>query len=132
GLVANMARKPKGSDRDQMKAVAAGEGDLAIVNTYYLGMLLTSDVAAEREVGQGLGVFFPNQGEGERGTHINISGAGITRSCDDVEAATLLLEYLLSESAQQAFAEANYEYPVREGVPVSAVVAQWGTFRPDT
>ena len=132
GMVENFARKPKGSDRDQMKAVAAGQGDIAIVNTYYLGMLLTSSVEAERAVGEGLGVFFPNQAEGERGTHINVSGAGLTKSCSDVEAATQLLEFLLDESSQAQFAQANHEYPVRPGVPPSKVVAAWGSFRPDT
>lgn len=129
GIVANLARTPKGSDRDQMKAVVEGQGDIAIVNTYYLGLLLHSEVEAEREVGRQLGVFFPNQGD--RGTHVNVSGAGVTACSDNREAAIKLLEFLLSEEAQRVFAEANHEYPVRPGVAASETVAGWGSFRPD-
>ena len=129
GIVKNMARKPKGNDRDQIKAVVAGEGDIAIVNSYYLGLLLNSDVEAEREVAKKVGIFFPNQNE--RGTHINVSAAGVTKHSDNPEAAVKLLEFLVSEEAQKVYAKANYEYPVNSKVEMSALLKSWGTFKPD-
>ncbi|MEM0969622.1 MAG: extracellular solute-binding protein [Verrucomicrobiota bacterium] len=88
----NMARPPQGSDRDQMRAVAAGLGDVAIVNTYYLGLLVNSDDPKDQEVGNSVAIFFPNQAEGDRGTHVNISGAGVTKYSKNVKEATQLLE----------------------------------------
>lgn len=129
GMVRNMARTPKGSDRDQMKAVAAGQGDLAIVNTYYLGLLLNAESPADRAVGEQLGVFFPDQ-DG-RGTHINVSGAGVTRHAPNRENAVKLLEFLVSDHAQQVFADANYEYPVKAGVPAGELLESWGAFTAD-
>ncbi len=129
-MVENMAREPKGNDRDQMKALIAGEGRYAVVNTYYIGLLLNSTDPYEQEVGERIGVFFPNQ-QG-RGTHINISGAGVAAHAPNRENAVRLLEFLTSESAQALFAQANYEYPVREGIALNPTVAEWGTFRRDT
>lgn len=128
-IVENMARTPRGNDRDQMKALAAGQGEVAVVNTYYVGLLVNSDVPAERSVGEKMGVFFPNQ-DG-RGAHINISGAGVTKHAKRPENAVRLLEFLVSDEAQAAFAEANYEYPVVEGVEPSSLLAQWGDFEED-
>ena len=130
GIVANMARTPKGSDRDQMKAVAAGLGDLAIVNTYYIGKLLNSKKRSEVAVGKKMAVFFPNQNG--RGTHINISGAGITKYSKNKENAIKLLEFLVSPKAQSVFAKANYEYPVNPNVEPSPLLKSWGTFKEDT
>jgi iron(III) transport system substrate-binding protein len=130
GVVANMARTPKGNDRDQMKAVVAGIGDYAVVNTYYLGLLLNSDNEEERKVGESLGLIFPDQ-DG-RGAHINVSGAGLTKSCDQKEAAIKLLEFLAADEAQKVFAEANYEYPVRESLKASELLQSWGAFKRDT
>ena len=129
GLVANFARDPKGSDRDQMKAVAAGVGDVAIVNTYYVGLLVHSEVPEERALGERMGVFFPDQ-DG-RGAHVNVSGAGVTRHAPNRDNAVKLLEFLVSENAQAVFAEANHEFPVREGVPVGPLLASWGDFKAD-
>jgi iron(III) transport system substrate-binding protein len=129
GIVANMARPPKGSDRDQMKAVAAGLGDVAIVNTYYLGLLLNAPAEADRAVGESLGIFFPDQ-DG-RGTHINISGAGVTKHAPNRDNAIALLEFLVSDHAQQTFASANYEYPVKAGVEAGELLASWGAFKAD-
>lgn len=129
GLVANLARPPKGSDRDQMKAVAAGVGDVAIVNTYYVGLLLNSEVPEERAIGERMGVFFPDQGG--RGAHVNVSGAGVTRHAPNRDNAVKLLEFLVSDEAQAVFARANYEYPVKEGVPVGDLLESWGTFQAD-
>lgn len=126
GLVANMARTPEGNDRDQMKAVVAGEGDVAIVNTYYVGKLLNSSDAYEVEVGEKIGVFFPNQET--NGTHINISGAALTKHGKHTEAATTLLEYLTGEQAQYDYANANYEYPVNEAVEPSDLLKSFGEF----
>ena len=130
GIVANMARPPKGNDRDQMKAVVAGIGDVAIVNTYYLGKLLASDDVDEQEVGKKIGIFFPNQ-EG-RGAHINISGAGITAHSKNKENAIKLLEFLTDNEAQKVFAESNFEYPVKLDVEPSDLLKSWGTFKADT
>lgn len=130
GIVSNFARDPKGSDRDQMKAVAANVGDLAIVNTYYVGKLLNSNKTSEVKVGEKMGVFFPNQND--RGTHINISGAGVAKYSKNRENAVKLLEFLVSPKAQSMFAEANYEYPVNKNVKPSALLESWGTFKEDT
>ena len=130
GMVNNMARVPSGNDRDQMKAVAAGMGDLAVVNTYYVGKLLNSKKHAEVEVGKLMGVFFPNQET--RGTHINISGAGVVKHSKNKENAIKLLEFLASPKAQNLFAKANYEYPVNPNVEPSELLKSWGTFKEDT
>ncbi len=127
GLVANMAREPEGNDRDQMKAIVAGEGDVAIVNTYYVGKLLNSSDEIEVEVGQKIGVFFPNQETS--GTHINISGAALTKYGKNSEAALTLLEFLTGESAQFDYANANYEYPVNEAVEPSELLKSFGEFK---
>ena len=130
GMVNNFARDPKGSDRDQMKAVAAGIGDIAVVNTYYLGKLLNSKKTAEVLVGEKMAVFFPNQNG--RGTHINISGAGVTKYSKNKENAVKLLEFLVSPKAQSMFAQANYEYPVNKNVEPSELLKSWGTFKEDS
>ena len=129
-MVNNFARTPKGSDRDQMKAVAANVGDVAVVNTYYVGKLLNSKKTSEVEVGKKMGVFFPNQNT--NGTHVNISGAGVTKYSKNKENAVKLLEFLVSPKAQSMFAEANYEYPVNKNVEPSKLLKSWGTFKEDT
>lgn len=130
GIVANMAREPKGNDRDQVKAIAAGEGDVALVNTYYIGLLTTSKDEAERQAAAAIRIFFPNQ-EG-RGTHVNISGAGVARFAPHPEYALQLLEFLTGKEAQSAFASANFEYPVNPAVEADSLLKSWGTFRSDT
>lgn len=127
GLVSNMARTPEGNDRDQMKAVAAGEGDVAIVNTYYVGKLLNSSDEYEVEVGEKIGVFFPDQET--NGTHINISGAALTKYGQNSEEAIKLLEFLTGEKAQFDYANANYEYPVNEAVEPSELLKSFGEFK---
>ncbi len=129
GVVANMARAPKGNDRDQVKAVAAGTADLAIINTYYLGKLLTSKDNEEVKAGKAVKLFFPNQ-DG-RGTHINISGAGVTKYAPHKENAIKLLEFLVSKEAQEVFAAKNFEYPVRTDVEPSELVKSFGNFKED-
>ena len=130
GVVANFARSPQGNDTDQIRDVAAGVGDVALVNSYYIGRLLHHEEAASRELARDIGVFFPNQ-DG-RGAHVNVSGAGVTAHAPNRNNAIRLLEFLTGPEAQEAFAEANYEYPVREDVAWAGPLADWGEFRPDS
>ncbi|MFQ5659233.1 MAG: Fe(3+) ABC transporter substrate-binding protein [Gammaproteobacteria bacterium] len=129
GLVANFARSPKGGDRDQIKAVAAGQCNLALVNTYYLAGMLHSKIDAEVKAASKVALFWPNQRD--RGAHVNISGAGVTRSAKHRDAAIRLLEFLVSDAAQQWYAKTNYEYPIRSGVNISETLRQWGEFKAD-
>ncbi len=130
GVVANMWQEPKGNDRDQIKNVALGKADLAVVNTYYMGKLANSANELEREAADKVGLFFPNQTE--RGTHVNVSGAGVTKHAKHTEEALALLEFLVSEQAQRVFAKANYEYPVNPEVEMSAFLSEFGTFQADS
>ena len=127
GIAANFAKQPEGGDRDQAKAVAAGKADVAIMNSYYLGQMLSSKDPLEVKAAESLGVFFPNQNT--TGTHVNISGAGIVKTAKNVDNAIKLLEYLSDIEAQQKFAEASTEYPVNPAVEPSALLKKWGTFR---
>ncbi len=129
GLVANLARSPKGGDRDQIKAVSVGQCRLALVNTYYLAGMLNSKINSEVAAAKKVGLFWPNQND--RGAHVNVSGAGVTRSSTHKSQAIRLLEYLVSDEAQHWYAESNYEYPVRPGIPVSDTLRQWGEFKSD-
>lgn len=129
GLVQNFARAPKGNDRDQVKAILAGEGDLAIVNTYYLGKLINSKDSLEVQAGNAVGVFFPNQND--RGTHVNISGIGIAKHAPNKENAIKFIEYLVGKEAQETFAKANYEYPVNPNAASSDLLKSWGEFKED-
>ena len=131
GLVNNFARNPKGNDRDQVKAIAAGQGDLAIVNSYYIGLLLSSDKQEEIDAGNSVSIFFPNQAEGDRGTHINISGFAMTKNAPNKENAIKLLEYLTSEEAQNTYVNNSYEYPANPLVNPSDIVSSWGDFKID-
>jgi len=124
-----MTRPPQGNDRDQTRAVAAGLADAALVNTYYLGLLATSDNEKDREVAAKLRFFFPNQ-DG-RGTHVNVSGAGIVKHADNVEGAKKFLEFLASDEAQKVFPAATSEYPVVSTVEWSDLQKTWGSFKAD-
>ena len=130
-VVGNFARDPKGSDRDQVKAIAAGQGDIAIVNSYYIGLLLASEKEEEQNAGNSVSVFFPNQGEGDRGSHINISAIGLTKSSPNKENAIKLIEYLTSEEAQEVYVNNSYEYPANSLVEPSDIVKSWGNFKID-
>lgn len=129
GLVSNFARAPKGNDRDQARAVAAGIGDIAIVNSYYIGMLYNAGDAGDKVVSEKIGIFFPNQ-EG-RGTHTNASAAGITRHAKNKANAIKFLEFMTSREGQQVFADVNYEYAANPAVPPSELFKSWGTFKAD-
>jgi iron(III) transport system substrate-binding protein len=126
GIVANMARKPQGGDRDQIKAVAAGECDLAIANTYYYGGLLNSEKADERAAAAKVAIFWPNQAG--RGAHMNVAGAGVTAAAKNKAEAVKLLEFLSGAEAQHIFAAANYEFPVLKSAKRAPTVAAWGSF----
>jgi iron(III) transport system substrate-binding protein len=129
GIAANLARPPRGGDTDQIRAVYAGEGDLAVANTYYFGNLIRQNDAADRPLFEKIGIFFPNQAD--RGTHINLSGAGMTRNARNKDAALAFLEFLASDAGQRHFAETNSEYPAVATVPAPARIAAWGAFRQD-
>lgn len=126
----NMARQPKGNDRDQIVAVASGIGDLAIVNTYYIGIMLNDKNDEVSSAAEKVGIFFPNQ-EG-RGTHVNVSGAGVAQHSPNPENAVKLIEFLSGVEAQNLFAQTNYEYPVNPNAEVSPQVLEWGEFKADT
>jgi len=130
-LVKNFARDPKGNDRDQVKAIAAGQGDLAIVNSYYIGLLLSSENEEEIKAGNSVGVFFPNQGEDETGSHINVSGIGLIKNAPNKENAIKLMEFLTSESAQKIYTNTSYEYPANPNVEPNEIVKKWGSFKKD-
>jgi iron(III) transport system substrate-binding protein len=110
GLVANMARSPKGGDTDQIKAVASGECAVAVTNTYYMARMLRSNNPTEKAMAESLGVVFPNQSSW--GTHVNVAGAAVARHSKNSAAAIKFLEYLVSPSAQNHFANGNNEWPV--------------------
>ncbi len=129
GLVANFGRSPQGGDRDQITAVAAGQCDLAISNTYYYGGMLNSANAAEREAAASVAVFFPDQNG--NGAHMNVSGGAVTKAARNTEQAVQLLEFLAGEEAQAWYAEVNNEFPVRADVAASEVLQSWGTFKAD-
>lgn len=125
GVVENMARSPKGNDRAQIQAVAAGECDIAIVNTYYMGKMQTAKKDdGQREAATKVALFFPNQNG--RGAHMNVSGAGVTAAAKNRDNAIRLIEFLVSDASQEWYAKINHEYPVVEGVGVSTIVAGWG------
>ncbi|MCP4078014.1 MAG: Fe(3+) ABC transporter substrate-binding protein [Gammaproteobacteria bacterium] len=129
-LVKNMARPPRGGDRDQIKAAAAGQCDIAIANTYYYGAMLTSKKdSSQVKAAQAMGLFWPNQ-QG-RGSHVNISGAGVTKHAKNPENALKLLEFLVSPESQKWYAEVNFEYPVSENAEISELVKSWGSFKSD-
>ncbi len=122
GLRDNLARDPEGGDTDQLRAVASGQCDIAVSNTYYFARALGGDVDGLTGSTDMFGVVFPNQGS--TGTHVNISGGGVAVNAPNRENAIRFLEYLASESAQQYFAEGNNEYPVVEGVPLAAALTE--------
>ena len=125
GLVNNFARKPQGNDRAQIIAVANGEADLAIANSYYLGLMLSGKKGeAQLSAGKKVKILFPSQNEA--GAHINISGAGIIKSSKNYNNAIQFLEFMLSEKAQKHLVENTYEYPINNKVQPSALISQFG------
>ncbi|HWS12602.1 MAG TPA: Fe(3+) ABC transporter substrate-binding protein, partial [Rhodocyclaceae bacterium] len=130
GVVANFARPPKGGDTDQIKAVAAGECEVAVSNTYYLVRLMRSDKPEDKKVMEQIGIVWPNQKTW--GTHINISGGGMLKTAPHKEAAVKFLEYLASDEAQAYFANGNNEWPVvASAVTKNPALESLGKFKPD-
>jgi iron(III) transport system substrate-binding protein len=129
GVVANMARPPQGGDRDQFRAIPAGQCGLAIANTYYLAGIGASDRPEDKALFQRIGVVFPNQAPGDRGAHVNISGAGLVRTAPNKEAAARFLEFLVTDKAQEMFALGNMEYPAVAEAPLHPALRALGSFR---
>ncbi|MCA0043728.1 Fe(3+) ABC transporter substrate-binding protein [Celeribacter litoreus] len=127
GLKSNLARKPQGNDRAQVKAIWAGECDISLGNTYYMGEMLADE--EQREWANSVRLDFPVF-EGH-GTHVNISGVSLTKASKNKEEAIQFIEFLSSPKAQSIYAEANSEYPIKPGVEISELVASWGSFTPD-
>ena len=130
-IVKNFARNPKGNDRDQVKAIAAGQGDVAIVNSYYIGLLLSSQNEEELNAGKSVSVFFPNQGENQRGAHINVSGIALTKNSKNKENAIKLIKYLQTDEAQKTYVNNTYEYSVNPSISPNEIVRGWGDFKMD-
>jgi iron(III) transport system substrate-binding protein len=130
GVKENLARKPAGGDRDQVKAIFAGECDIAIGNTYYMGLMSTNEKEPEqKEWAAAVKVLFPNAGD--RGTHVNLSGASLMKNAPNKDNALALIAYLASAEAQATYSAVNYEYPVKEGIAPSALVQSWGELKAD-
>jgi len=130
GVKANLARKPAGDDRLQVKGVYSGECDIAVGNTYYMGAMLRDKKHPEQtEWANSVNILFPNTND--RGTHVNVSGAVLAKNAPHKENAMKLLEFLASDKGQEMYAEVNNEYPVKDGVAWSELVKSWGTFKPD-
>ncbi|MFN3845619.1 MAG: Fe(3+) ABC transporter substrate-binding protein [Paracoccaceae bacterium] len=128
GVKANLARKPDGGDRDQVKAIAAGECDIAIGNTYYIGQMLADP--DQRAAAEAVNIVFPTFTDG--GTHVNVSGVAMTKAAPNKENALRFMEWLSGDEAQKIYAEANYEFPANPAVSPSDLVASWGDFVPDS
>ncbi|WP_298722140.1 Fe(3+) ABC transporter substrate-binding protein [uncultured Oceanisphaera sp.] len=127
GVKANLAQKPQGGDRDQVKAIRDGVCDYALGNSYYYGVMLTNE--KQREWAESAYINFPNQAD--RGTHVNISAVALAKHAKNKDAAVKLMEFLAGDEAQHLYASANHEYPVKPGVEPSELVKSWGEFKSD-
>jgi len=131
GVKANLARRPQGNDRAQVKAVFQGECDITLGNTYYMGLMQTDEENPEqKDWAASVNIIFPNQSGS--GTHVNISGVAATKGGKNPKNAIRLIEFLSQDTAQKLYAEGNFEYPIKAGVVVHPVVASWGTFKADS
>ncbi|WCR12210.1 Fe(3+) ABC transporter substrate-binding protein [Paracoccus stylophorae] len=127
GIKSNLAKKPEGSDRAQVKSIWAGECDISLGNTYYMGKMLEDP--EQKEWAESVRIVFPTFEDG--GTHVNVSGVAMTKAAPNKEAALQLMEFLVSDEAQRIYAETNYEFPVSDHVERSELVKSWGEFTPD-
>jgi iron(III) transport system substrate-binding protein len=127
GVKANLARKPQGNDRAQVKAIWAGECDISIGNTYYMGAMLKDD--EQKAWADSVRLVFPTFENG--GAHVNISGVAMTKAAPNRDNALKMMEFLTSPAAQKIYAEANFEYPIAPGTVPDPLVASWGSFTPD-
>ena len=130
GVVANFAREPQSNDTGQIRAVASGECEIGVANTYYIARLAASENPEENAIVDNIGVIFPNQRT--TGTHVNISGAGVINTSPNRENAIRFLEYLTTESAQAYFANGNHEYPAVAGLSGSDALQSLGPFEADS
>ncbi len=130
-LVDNFARRPQGGDRDQIRAAAAGQCAIAIANTYYVAQMLAEpEDSVDYQAAKKLRIIWPNQDD--RGSHANISGAGVIKSAPNKDNAIKLIEFLTSDTAQEVYANVNYEYPAVEGIKTNDILSNWGEFKTDT
>ena len=127
GVRDNLARKPQGNDRAQVKAISEGVCDVAVINHYYMALMLADP--EQRPWAESVSVIFPNQRD--RGTHMNVSGVALTAAAPNRDAAVRLMEFLSTDTAQQLYAQENFEYPVARSVPWPDLLSDWGQFRPD-
>jgi len=131
GVRDNLARKPTGNDRAQAKAIFAGECDLALGNTYYMGLMQTNEQEPEQQDwAKAVKILFPDA-DGA-GTHVNVSGVVLVKDAPHKDNAIRLIEFLTSDDAQHLYAEVNFEYPLKPGVPASEIVSSWGDLKADT
>ena len=131
-FVNNLSRRPQGNDRAQVKAIFEGQCDISIINNYYFGKLKYSDDPSQREWAKSVRIIFPNQGVGERGAHINISGGGVAKYSKNKKEAVALLEFLSKAQSQKMYGEINFEYPVNPGVETTEELKSWGSFNSDS
>lgn len=128
-FVANFARPPKGGDRDQIKAAASGQCDIAIANTYYLGKMIHGKDEAQKKAADAVAVFWPNQAG--RGAHVNVSGISMTKAATNKENAQKLMEFLVNKESQEWYASSNHEYPVLADTKWTDTLTSWGKFKAD-
>ena len=130
GFKANLARRPQGNDRAQVRAIQEGVCDIAIGNSYYYGQMLKDE--EQRSWAESVYINFPDQQEKGKGTHINVSGMVLTKHAPNRESAVKLMEFLASDKAQATYADVNFEYPISTTVKLNETVASWGTFKEDS
>ena len=131
GMVENFARRPQGNDRAQVKAIYEGECEIALINNYYFGKLKFSEDPEQRKWAESVRLVFPNQDDGDRGAHVNISGGGVAKFSKNKAEAQKLLEFLTSEKAQKLYGEINFEYPANLKIEPGDELKSWGNFRED-
>ncbi len=130
GLKANLARKPAGNDRNQVKGIYAGECDIAVANTYYMALMMHNDKQPEQKKwAASAKIIFPNTND--RGTHVNISGMSLAKHAPHKANALKLMEFLASDEGQKIYADVNNEYPVEPGIPAGEITRSWGPFKAD-
>ena len=131
GLVSNLAKRPQGNDRSQLKSIYSGECDVAIINHYYYGKLTYSKNTDHRKWAKASIIIFPNQGPNDRGAHVNISGGGVVKFSKNKELATKFLEFLVTEEAQILYGDVNFEYPINNKSKLPKRLKALGTFKED-
>ena len=132
GLVSNLAKRPQGNDRSQLKSIYSGECDVAIINHYYYGKLTYSKNPDHRKWAKASIIVFPNQGPGDRGAHVNISGGGVVKFSKNKETATKFLEFLVTDEAQILYGDVNFEYPINNKSKLPKRLKALGTFKEDS